>query len=183
MRSVKLKSLAKINLDLRVLHQRADGFHELRTVFQTISLADTIEIEYEAARRTELWLEGNVEIPDNLVLRAARAVLDAMRIRARVRFRLKKRIPMGGGLGGGSSDAGAVLLALPVLAGRTAPAYEIAANWAATCRFFSKAARRSRWDGGPSSTVCRTSWNSPFWWFRPVFTSPRDRRIGPWAEV
>lgn len=117
-RSVRLKSLAKVNLDLRVLHKRADGFHELRTVFQTISLADTIEIEYQAARRTTLHLEDALAIPDNLVLRAARAVLDAMKIHARVRFRLEKRIPMGGGLGGGSSNAAAILLALPVLAGR-----------------------------------------------------------------
>lgn len=117
-RSVRLQSLAKVNLDLRVLHKRADGFHELRTVFQTISLADTIEIDYEPARRTELLIEDALAIPDNLVLRAARAVLDEMKVHARIRFRLKKRIPMGAGLGGGSSNAAAVLLALPVLAGR-----------------------------------------------------------------
>ena len=56
-RPAKLRSLAKINLDLRVLHKRTDGFHELRTVFQTISLADTIEVTYESARRTELMLD------------------------------------------------------------------------------------------------------------------------------
>lgn len=48
MKAVKLRSLAKINLDLRILHKRPDGFHELRTVFQTIALADTIEIEFES---------------------------------------------------------------------------------------------------------------------------------------
>jgi 4-diphosphocytidyl-2-C-methyl-D-erythritol kinase len=57
-------------------------------------------------------------IPDNLILRAAEAALRAMKMSARVRFQLKKNIPMGGGLGGGSSNAAAVLLALPVLAGR-----------------------------------------------------------------
>ncbi len=117
-RGAILKPLAKINLDLRVLHRRPDGFHEIRTVFQTISLADRIEVEYEPAPRTALSLHGNVDIPDNLVLRAAQAVLDALRIHAQVRFRLDKSIPMGGGLGGGSSNAAAVLLALPVLAGR-----------------------------------------------------------------
>ena len=117
-RRVRLRSLAKINLDLRVLNQRADGFHELRTVFQTISLADTIEIEYERARRTVLEIDDRFKIADNLVLRAARATLDAMKISAHIRFRLKKSIPMGAGLGGGSSNAAAVLLALPVLAGR-----------------------------------------------------------------
>ena len=120
-RRVRLRSLAKVNLDLRVLHKRADGFHELRTVFQTISLADTIVIDYDSARRTVLELDDPLSIPDNLILRAARAALDAMKVHARVRFRLQKRIPMGGGLGGGSSNAAAVLLALPVLAGRSIP--------------------------------------------------------------
>jgi 4-diphosphocytidyl-2-C-methyl-D-erythritol kinase len=117
-RRVRLRSLAKINLDLRVLNKRSDGFHELRTVFQTISLADTIEIEYERARRTVIEIEDRLKIPDNLILRSARAALDAMKISAHLRFRLKKAIPMGAGLGGGSSNAAAVLLALPVLAGR-----------------------------------------------------------------
>jgi 4-diphosphocytidyl-2-C-methyl-D-erythritol kinase len=120
-RRVRLRSLAKVNLDLRVLHKRGDGFHELRTVFQTISLADTIVIEYEPARRTVLELDDPLAIPDNLVLRAARAALDAMKMHARVRFRLQKRIPIGGGLGGGSSNAAAVLLALPVMAGHRIP--------------------------------------------------------------
>jgi 4-diphosphocytidyl-2-C-methyl-D-erythritol kinase len=120
-RSAKLRSLAKINLDLRILHKGGDGFHELRTVFQTISLADTIEIEYRKSRRTELTLDDPAAIPDNLILRAARSALDTMRIAATVRFRLIKKIPMGGGLGGGSSNAAAVLLALPVLAGRPLP--------------------------------------------------------------
>jgi 4-diphosphocytidyl-2-C-methyl-D-erythritol kinase len=114
-----VKSLAKVNLDLRVLHQRGDGYHELRTVFQTISLADTLEIEYWPAQRTALTFDGNVDIPDNLILRAARAALDALNVHARVWFRLDKRIPMGAGLGGGSSNAAAVLLAIPVLAGRS----------------------------------------------------------------
>src|SRR5580704_17243685 len=127
-RRVRLRSLAKVNLDLRVLHKRADGFHELRTVFQTISLGDTIAIEYEPARRTVLELDDPLAIPDNLVLRAARVALDAMKVHARVRFQLQKRIPMGCGLGGGSSNAAVVLLALPVLAGRSAPVEEIAAE-------------------------------------------------------
>lgn len=120
-RRVRLRSLAKVNLDLRVLHKHTDGFHELRTVFQTISLADALTIEYEPARRTVLEIDDPLAIPDNLVLRAARVALDAVKTHAHVRFRLQKRIPMGGGLGGGSSNAAAVLLALPVLAGRGLP--------------------------------------------------------------
>jgi len=120
-RRVRLRSPAKVNMDLRVLHKRADGFHELRTVFQTISLADNLVIDYEPARRTVLEIDDPLAIPDNLVLRAARNALDAMKVHARITFRLQKLIPMGGGLGGGSSNAAAVLLALPVLAGRQIP--------------------------------------------------------------
>jgi 4-diphosphocytidyl-2-C-methyl-D-erythritol kinase len=118
MRNCKLRCLAKVNLDLRVLHKRPDGYHELRTVFQTISLADTLEIAFSPARRTRIEIAGNIEIPDNLVARAAQAVLDAARVTGLVRFQLFKRIPMGAGLGGGSSNAAAVLLALPALAGK-----------------------------------------------------------------
>jgi 4-diphosphocytidyl-2-C-methyl-D-erythritol kinase len=135
-KSLKIKALAKINLDLRILHKRPDGYHDLRTVFQTISLADTIEIDYEPARQTELLLDGNVEIPDNLIIRAALAVLDATRTHAKIRFRLTKRIPMGGGLGGGSSDAAAILLALPVLIGKPAPVDEIGADLGSDVPFF-----------------------------------------------
>jgi 4-diphosphocytidyl-2-C-methyl-D-erythritol kinase len=123
-RRAALRPLAKINLDLRVLHKNPDGFHEIRTVFHTISLADSLELEYEPARSTEIVLDDPAAIPDNLVLRAARAALEALGalgIAARVRMRLTKRIPMGGGLGGGSSDAAAVLLAIPALAGRVLP--------------------------------------------------------------
>ncbi len=119
-RKTRIKSLAKINLDLRVLAKRADGFHDLRTVFQTISLADTIDIQFEASRKTEITILDD-QIPDNLIRRAAVAVMDSMKVRGRVGFVLQKRIPMGGGLGGGSSNAASVLLALPVLAGRSVP--------------------------------------------------------------
>lgn len=115
-RSCIIKAPSKINLDLRVLRRQPDGFHELRTVFQTISLADIISIRWELSRRTELTLDGP-DIPDNLILRAARDVLAAAGKTARVHFRLKKVIPMGAGLGGGSADAAAVLLALPAIGG------------------------------------------------------------------
>lgn len=115
-----VRALAKLNLSLKVLNKRPDGYHELRTVFQTISLADTIDIEFTPGRRSDVELVSDVDIPDNLVERAARLAMEALRIRGRARFRLAKRIPAGAGLGGGSSDAAAVLLALPVLAGKRA---------------------------------------------------------------
>jgi 4-diphosphocytidyl-2-C-methyl-D-erythritol kinase len=120
-RQARVRALAKINLDLRVLGKRADGYHELRTIFQTVSLADTLEIGFTPARATTIELEDSAGIPDNLAARAAGLAMDAMRATGRIAMRLEKRIPMGAGLGGGSSDAAAVLLALPALAGRLLP--------------------------------------------------------------
>jgi 4-diphosphocytidyl-2-C-methyl-D-erythritol kinase len=117
-RRARVRALAKINLDLRVLGTRPDGYHELRTIFQTISLADTLDLSFTPARRTTIDLACELDIADNLVVRAARLALDAMRKTGRLEMRLAKRIPMGAGLGGGSSDAAAVLLALPALAGK-----------------------------------------------------------------
>src|SRR2546430_13187486 len=117
-RWARVRALAKINLDLRVLGKRPDGFHELRTIFQTISVADTLEVTFTPGRKTSIELTDPAGIPDNLAVRAVRLSLDAMLATGKVELRLTKRIPMGAGLGGGSSDAAAVLLALPVLAGR-----------------------------------------------------------------
>jgi 4-diphosphocytidyl-2-C-methyl-D-erythritol kinase len=120
-RRARVRALAKINLDLRVLSRRPDGYHELRTIFQTISLADTIELEFTPSRKTTIELTEARPIPNNLVVRAARQAMEAMRATGRLKMVLRKRIPMGAGLGGGSSDAAAVLLALPALAGRSLP--------------------------------------------------------------
>ena len=133
-----LRSLAKINLDLRVLHKRADGFHELRTIFQTISLADTIEMEYQQGR-TKLELKSNIDIPVNLIVKAADISMQAMRAKGQLRIRLTKRIPLGGGLGGGSSNAATVLLALPVLLKKRLPLeklMELAAELGSDVPFF-----------------------------------------------
>ncbi|HTX33609.1 MAG TPA: 4-(cytidine 5'-diphospho)-2-C-methyl-D-erythritol kinase [Bryobacteraceae bacterium] len=116
-RRARVRALAKINLDLRVLEKRADGYHELRTIFQTISLADSLEIAFTPGSGTAIELDDPLALADNLVLRAARLAMEAMGATGRVAMRLTKRIPMGAGLGGGSSDAAAVLLALPPLAG------------------------------------------------------------------
>jgi 4-diphosphocytidyl-2-C-methyl-D-erythritol kinase len=115
---VTVPSLAKLNLDLRVLSKRHDGFHEIRTVFQTISLGDILEIGFESSKRTSVQMDSSVDIPDNLVVRAAKMVLEGLKVHAAVHFKLIKRIPMGAGLGGGSSNAAAVLLALPALLGK-----------------------------------------------------------------
>ncbi len=136
-RRARVRALAKVNLGLKVLHKRPDGFHELRTVFQTISLGDTLELEYTPGGRPRI--EATPEIPNNLVVRAAEAVFEALRLRGHLKAALTKRVPMGGGLGGGSSDAAAVLLALPVLAGKVLPVsrlLEIGAGLGSDVPFF-----------------------------------------------
>ncbi len=122
---VTVPCFAKLNLDLRVLRQRSDGYHELRTIFQTISLKDTLRIEFDFAKRTKIELTSSIDIADNLVVRSAKTVLDHLKVNAWVRFVLAKRIPMGAGLGGGSSNAAAVLIALPALAGKQIPMPEL----------------------------------------------------------
>ena len=117
-RRARLLAFAKINLDLRVLYRREDNYHELRTIFQTISLTDRIDVSFTPSRKTTIRVSEKKAIPDNLMVRAAESCLDVMRVTGEVEFTLDKRIPMGAGLGGGSSDAAAVLIALPVLAGK-----------------------------------------------------------------
>jgi len=113
---VTIRAHAKINLDLRVLGPRLDGYHELRTVFQSLALHDVIEC---VAREGPLAIEcdtAGVPLDDsNLVWRAAEALWRALRRPGRARdvvIRLQKHIPLQAGLGGGSSDAAATLMAL-----------------------------------------------------------------------
>ncbi len=121
-RHARVSALAKINLGLSVLGRRADGYHELRTVFQTVSLADILDLEFSPGPETRIAVSSDVPIPGtNLIERAACLTLDAMRVTGAAEFRVSKKIPMGAGLGGGSSDAAAVLLALPALAGGALP--------------------------------------------------------------
>ena len=103
---------AKLNLGLEVLGQREDGFHELATVFQEIDLVDRLTLERDS--QLSLEVRGLPAPPgeDNLVMKAARLLGAELGTRAGARILLEKRIPSGAGLGGGSSDAAATLLAL-----------------------------------------------------------------------
>jgi 4-diphosphocytidyl-2-C-methyl-D-erythritol kinase len=114
----RLLAPAKLNLGLRVRGRRADGYHELASVFVPLDLADTLELEIARAARPEVTLAlagPSAGVPDgatNLAARAAQAFLDAAGLACAVRIRLSKQIPAAAGLGGGSSDAGAVLRGL-----------------------------------------------------------------------
>lgn len=142
-----LPAPAKVNLSLRVLGRRADGHHELETLFCAIDLADELEIE-RRSRGTGITLEiagtAGRGLPvaaghDNLVVRAAAAVLERSGRDASLHFRLGKRIPAGGGLGGGSSDAAAALRLTNALLGRPltdADLLELAPRLGADVAFF-----------------------------------------------
>jgi 4-diphosphocytidyl-2-C-methyl-D-erythritol kinase len=104
---------AKLNLFLHVVARRPDGYHDLQTLFQLIDLADDIRIQVRADAVIERQA-GPAGVPPeaDLGVRAARALQAAAGIRQGASLSVTKRIPMGGGLGGGSSDAATVLVAL-----------------------------------------------------------------------
>src|SRR5436190_19430952 len=106
---------AKINLSLRVLGCRSDGFHEIETLIAPISLCDEIKIEQRSGKQEIAFRCDDPSVPkgeDNIVVRAANAFFEETKITSGISIALKKRIPHGAGLGGGSSDAASTLLAL-----------------------------------------------------------------------
>src|SRR5271165_4507703 len=117
-RTIRIPAYAKVNLRLEVLGKRADGYHELRTIFQTVSLHDTLE--FRPARRPgiTLQIQGNEslakeDLEKNLVYRAVEALRRESRIRPGVEIILQKKIPAGRGLGRRSSHRGARFPGLP----------------------------------------------------------------------
>jgi 4-diphosphocytidyl-2-C-methyl-D-erythritol kinase len=126
---------AKINLFLRILGRRADGYHLLDSVMLPVTLFDELDIELELGQLSDMTILIDVKSPsiglpsgtDNLAFRAAAFLLEKLRQPARVRIKLRKNIPVGGGLGGGSSDAAAVLCRLNRLLGEPLGTEELAA--------------------------------------------------------
>jgi len=119
--ALSLAAPAKVNLGLRVLGRRADGYHELDTCMHALELADTIAVEAAGPGIGLLWRnEARTGLPvaggsDNLVHRAAAAFCGAAGVEPAFRFLIHKRVPAGAGLGGGSSDAASTLLLLNAL--------------------------------------------------------------------
>src|SRR5437016_2716059 len=113
MKKLRVLAPAKINLSLKILGRREDGFHEIETLISPISLADKIDIE-----RQSRWIDFSCDDPtlpggdENLAVRAAKAFFEKTKISSGVGIKLHKKIPHGAGLGGGSSDAAATLHAL-----------------------------------------------------------------------
>lgn len=114
--SLTLPAYAKINLTLQVLRKRADGYHEIVSVLQSISLSDTLTVS--PASGLNLSAPGlDCPVEDNLALKAARLLQETTGCTLGADIRLQKRIPSAAGLGGGSSDAATTLLALNELWG------------------------------------------------------------------
>lgn len=119
MSSRTFPSPAKVNLVLRVIKKRQDGFHEIFSVMQPISLYDYVTIDVEEGDSISVSSDRS-EIPSdssNLAYRAARLFFDLAGIKKKVGIHIQKNIPVGGGLGGGSSNAAAVLMGLNEMAG------------------------------------------------------------------
>ncbi|HEX8765508.1 MAG TPA: 4-(cytidine 5'-diphospho)-2-C-methyl-D-erythritol kinase [Candidatus Acidoferrum sp.] len=144
MTEVRIPAFAKVNLRLDILGKRADGYHELRTIFQTLSLHDDIRLRASKRAGISLTIQGNTvlalqPVKENLVYRAVDAVKRNLKISAGVEIELKKTIPAGGGLGGGSSDAVAAMFGYLQLTEKklaTAEMLEIAASLGADVPFF-----------------------------------------------
>jgi 4-diphosphocytidyl-2-C-methyl-D-erythritol kinase len=117
--SIRVQAFAKINLGLKVLRLRADGYHEIRTVYQTIDLHDSLEITLTREARISVECT-DPSVPSgrqNLVYGACQVWRQTRKFKGGIRVILKKQIPAGSGLGGGSSDAAVCLLGLERLTG------------------------------------------------------------------
>jgi 4-diphosphocytidyl-2-C-methyl-D-erythritol kinase len=142
-KSVRLPAFAKINLCLHVMGKRPDGYHELRTIFQAISLRDTLKLSFEpGSSGFHFTLTSNDAAllgPDNLVARAVIAMQRQIGFRGDVSAHLEKKIPVARGMGGGSSDAAAAMIGMLRLTGAEVPLarlMEIAAGLGADVPFF-----------------------------------------------
>src|SRR5262245_49575489 len=123
MPEVRIPALAKVNLRLDILGKRPDGYHELRTIFQSISLRDELRLGSAREPGIRVLVRGDDALSkepteQNLAYRAVDAVRRELGLRGGVVLELRKTIPAGRGLGGGSSDAAAALTGYLRLVGR-----------------------------------------------------------------
>lgn len=138
---MKLPAPAKVNLHLRILGRRSDGFHDLETLMVPVSLADEISVERTTAGGVTVTCDDPA-VPDgedNLVVRAVQEFSRFTEQECSVRISIMKRIPMGAGLGGGSSDAAATLQGLDAVYGTnlgTSTLRELAARLGSDVPFF-----------------------------------------------
>lgn len=139
-RSIRVLAQAKVNLTLEVLGRRADGYHELRSVFTLIDLADHVRVAAASALDVRITPDAGAPQGEDLASRAVRAFAAASGREPRALVRVRKRIPVAAGLGGGSSDAGAVMRALAQLWRVPPPSSELAAAVGSDVPFFASGA-------------------------------------------
>ena len=116
-KALRLKSPAKVNLRLEILRRREDGYHELRTILQKISLYDTLSVSLKKEKGISISTD-HPRLPigrGNLVYRAAQMILKKSEYKGGLHIDIRKEIPLGAGLGGGSSNAATTLKALDQL--------------------------------------------------------------------
>ena len=120
---IKVSCPAKINLTLEVVNKRDDGFHNIKSIMQTVSLYDYLTIEAKKAETTEITLSGtSAEIPyneKNLVFKAAKLFLEESGISAKINIFIEKNIPIAAGLAGGSTDAAGTIYGLNEILGQS----------------------------------------------------------------
>lgn len=124
--STLIRSFAKINIGLKIGPAREDGFHELRTIYQTVALADTVRVDVGRGVGIEIACK-NKRVPEdesNTCWRVADRVLRSLKMRGKVRISIEKNLPVQGGLGAASSNAVATMLALEKELKRALPAEE-----------------------------------------------------------
>jgi 4-diphosphocytidyl-2-C-methyl-D-erythritol kinase len=115
-KQIALRSYAKINLGLQIVGKREDGFHEIRTVLQTVDLYDRLQIRLIKVNHIEFDSDHEALHPsDNLVVKAVSALNGVLSLKQGYRIHLEKRIPLGSGLGGGSSNAAVTILGMKKL--------------------------------------------------------------------
>ena len=177
---MKVLAPAKVNLSLRVLRRRDDGFHDIETLMAPISIFDTLEIERRAGGGLQFTC-SDAALPtgdENLAVRAARLFCGKFGYEPHVRIALNKEIPHGAGLGGGSSDAATVLLALDQLFETNLPCKELsqlAAELGSDVPFFIH--QSAAWCRGRGEIVEPSAMPSlPLLLIKPPFGVPT-----PWA--
>ena len=158
---------AKVNLFLKVLNRRRDSYHNILTLFERLDLADTVKISKipkGITVKSDKFITRNQQ--DNIAYKAARLIIRSGRVKSGVRIEIKKRIPIGGGLGGGSSDAAAVLMGMNALFGLRlsgARLMGLAASLGADVPFFILnapfAVGRARGDALTKAAIGRRFWH------------------------
>ena len=172
---------AKVNLSLRILRRREDGFHDLESLMVPVSIFDRLDIERrDAGGIAFTCTEPDVPADDtNLVVRAARSFCDTFHIRDGLRIALHKEIPHGAGLGGGSSDAAATLLALDEIFATKAPRetlHALAAALGSDVPFFLDRSAARVTGRGENVKPCAFPHPLPLLLLKPPFGVPT-----PWA--